>query len=386
MVTIIGSGIAGMCTAIALHQAGIPAEIYEQRKTTGDDAGGQAHLGLSRTVAIPALTALGLKDEILAGGFLVRQVEIRDHTNQVLNTFQAAPEGNVGITRAELYRILHTALEDRGITIHYRRALHHITPQDTGVRLEFRDGTRIHTALVVGADGLRSTVRAHISDSTPGVQGPEYGRWWYAHGITDHIDTPTPPDTFVVIRNQNTQHAFGYLTLSNIGTRWWLRIAAPARHTMIRPDNPADRAELENLAPNDTAATIIRNATIDMSSYNADCIPPDQPWTDQKHLALVGDAIHACIPSSSQNVPLAAEDALTLARALRDCDTQTIALDRYERMRRNRAHRALIAGNPANGIDAGPEYPIDWNTPITDHLATTTEQQYRMPTETASVP
>jgi 2-polyprenyl-6-methoxyphenol hydroxylase-like FAD-dependent oxidoreductase len=122
---------------------------------------------------------------------------------------------------------------------------------------------------------------------------------------------------------------------------------------------------------------------------------PTQPLWHKEQVVLVGDAIHAVSPSSGQGASLAVEDAMVLARCLRDIPDHALAFATYERLRRGRVERMVrhgrraglgkvvtnpigvwlrdlsmpfflkLAANPAVG-DWIYSYKVDWDEPVGD--------------------
>src|SRR5262245_21226954 len=105
---IIGGGIGGLCTAIALRQIGIDVRIYERT-----EAFERVGAGLSLWAnAIRALRKLGLADQVIEAGAGFGRTEFRSPSGKILQSSElgAYGEPNVAIHRAELHRILASAL------------------------------------------------------------------------------------------------------------------------------------------------------------------------------------------------------------------------------------------------------------------------------------
>lgn len=105
---IIGGGIAGAATALALRKANIDSTIYEARPDGADGIG--AFLTLA-TNGIDALRALDAEDRVLAAGFPTPWITLRSGTGKWLGkapTGRALPDGTVSHTlrRPDLYAVL----------------------------------------------------------------------------------------------------------------------------------------------------------------------------------------------------------------------------------------------------------------------------------------
>ena len=68
---------------------------------------------------------------------------------------------------------------------------------------------------------------------------------------------------------------------------------------------------------------------------------PVVPTWHRDSMVIIGDAAHATSPSSGQGASLAIENAIVLAKCLRDCDGVPNALATYERLRRTRVERVV---------------------------------------------
>ena len=83
---------------------------------------------------------------------------------------------------------------------------------------------------------------------------------------------------------------------------------------------------------------------------------PEKPWDSHGPMVIIGDAAHAPSPSSGQGASMAAEDAVVLAKSLRDMPDIPRALDAYERQRRQRVERIVAQGaRTSSAKTAGPQ-------------------------------
>src|SRR5262250_588507 len=107
---IIGGGIAGPATAMALAKAGLEATVYEARPHGADGGGVMLTLAVN---GIDALRTLGADAAAVAAGFPTPQITLRTHTGKrlgVTSTDGALADGTVAhtIRRANLYQALHS--------------------------------------------------------------------------------------------------------------------------------------------------------------------------------------------------------------------------------------------------------------------------------------
>lgn len=365
-VLIIGAGIAGLTTALGLHQAGFQPRVYDGSAAT-DVPGGHGLLHVN-PAGQAAFDQLGLGSTVRAAGFPVSAVALADATGAQIGTFPAAGGNYRYIPRAELLSLLIDTAHARGIPIAYEHRVTKLTPSEGTVTVSFETGTDVDTELVIGADGVHSTARDVVD---PHIT-PDYSGQWFVHGIASTAHRHSAPTVAHVVRDTTTHHAFGWISPDEHRTWWWLRVTAPPL------DGPPQLEDLADYVPEHCPGNELLMVTEnELAYYPASTVPPLQVRWHTDSIALVGDAVHACSPASSQNTALAVEGAVTLARALRDNPPST-ALARYTQMCSSRAARAIAAGNPRNGIQPGPALPIGWSTIITAELAETVADEHRL--------
>ncbi len=158
---VIGGGIAGPATAMALARAGLEATVYEARPGGAD--GGGVMLTLAAN-GIDALRAIDAGTAAVAAGFPTPQITLRTHTGKrlgVTTTGGVLADGTVShtIRRADLYQVLHSQAETRGIAVLRGKRLVSAQENPGGVCAVFADGTEAEADILVGCDGVHSTVR-----------------------------------------------------------------------------------------------------------------------------------------------------------------------------------------------------------------------------------
>ncbi len=173
---IIGGGIAGPVTAMALQRAGIHPVVYEAYPS------GAGTVGAFLTVAVNGLDALGaldLHEPVMAAGFPTRSIEFLSGSGKRLGELPIGgtlPDGTVThtIKRADLYRVLRDEATRRGIqTEHGKRLVAAEPTPDGGVVARFEDGTEARGDL---SDRGRRDTLAHPPHPRPGgSQAPVYG-------------------------------------------------------------------------------------------------------------------------------------------------------------------------------------------------------------------
>lgn len=353
---IVGGGIAGPATALALQKTGIDATVYEAHPGDANGAGVFLTLGSN---GIDGLRTLGVADRTIRSGFPTPVMVMRSHTGRRLGTAAMGPAvpdltPSHTVTRADMYAALHAEVTARGIAIEHGKRLTDSHEDADGVHAVFADGTRATADVLIGCDGVHSTVRRLIDPQAP---APGYsgllGTGGYAHGV----DIDAPPGTFEMIFGK--RGFFGYVSAGD-GEVWWFanvpRAAEPARGEAEATEPAELRRMLRDLFADDAGPAV---ALIDAS----DSIVPLSPMHALRRLPrwhrglsiVVGDAAHAPSPSSGQGASLSVEDAIVLAKCLRDEDRPEAAFADYEAVRRPRVERIVKeAARVNNSKAAGP--------------------------------
>jgi FAD-dependent urate hydroxylase len=350
---IIGGGVAGPTTAIALHKAGIKSVVYEAYGRTADGIGANLVLAVNGYSAL-----LQLDVPHLTAGFDVPRYRYHIGNGRVLaqvNNGNPLPDGTVAraITRSDLYRTLRDEAINRGVHIEFGKRLAGARITDTGVVATFTDGTEAVGDLLIGADGLHSTVRRIIDpDDVP----LRYGGLVTTSGYARNVTVPGERGTEFMYLGKR---AFFCYIHDDDDTIWWY--AAPTW-----PKEPT-QAELAAITPQQWRATLLDLFSDDDSPavdiINAtDEITPPRPIQDIPHvprwrnerMVIIGDACHAVSPSAGQGVSMAIEDSVVLAKCLRDIPEVPAALAAYEKARRERVEKVVAFGRAASRSIAVP--------------------------------
>ncbi len=314
---IVGGGVAGTATALALHKAGIEAVIHEARPHPQD---GGAFLTLASN-GIDALRTLGADAAVLAAGFPTPAITLRSGTGKRLGAVRTGgtlADGTVShtIARADLHRALLDEVHTRGIEV------------VCGSKRTTLEGADV----IVGADGVHSTVRKLLD---PRARGAVYAGLVNLGGFARGVRTGATPGTYEMVFGRRA--FFGYVAAPEPEDEVWWFANVPRK----RP-GAVTRVELLGLFAGDAGpATLLIAATPDIGpSFPIHTVPHVRRWQDG-HAVLVGDAAHAPSPSSGQGASLAIEDAVVLATCLRDAPDTATALARFERARRERVERIV---------------------------------------------
>lgn len=304
---IIGAGIGGLATAIALQKAGFTVEIYErapQLKAVG------AGISLWPN-AIKALDQLGVGGNIRTMGMTEGSGGIHNAQGQTLfSTDVHIAEARFGaptivIHRADLSQILQEAY---GGALHLGKQFTHYEESTTGVTAYFADGTDARGELLICADGIHSVLRQQwFPHSRPLYAG--YTAW---RGVVafDHAQVGKLWGEII-----GRGDRFGLAPLSDGQVYWYATQNLPEK-TKIATDQL--HAHLLKLFGNWCASipaiiqatpseTILQNDIYD--------IEPLKEWVRGK-VALLGDSAHAMTPNMGQGGCQAIEDSVVLGKCL----------------------------------------------------------------------
>ncbi|MGW5107578.1 FAD-dependent monooxygenase [Nocardia sp. NPDC004123] len=356
---IIGGGIAGPVTALALQKAGIEATVYEAYPAAADT-------GAMLTVAPNGLAALGIigADKLVeAAGHPLRSMVMETGTGRTLMQVDALPglPPSCTILRADLFRVLHDHAVANGITIEHGKRLVDLEQTETGVIAQFEDGTTATGDILIGADGIHSTVRTLIDPQAP---GPEYT------GLMSFGFGEFTPDGKLSDGGEGDIEAMHFAFGKRAFYGYWRQPNGKYVFFSNFPqEQPMTLAEAKAVPAEDWLAKL-RAAHIgdtpgeqlfaeagvgDMIVTGPMERMPHVPNWFRGRVVLVGDAVHAPSSSSGQGASLAIESAVELARCLRDIPDPAAAFAAYEGLRRPRVED--ISDNAAktnNGKTSGP--------------------------------
>lgn len=307
-VLIIGGGVGGLSTAMAMHQRGIDVEIIELNK-----AWQVYHVGIIvQSNFVRALAQIGVGQEAVDAGFSYRGWRWRHNDTGVeigrsagVSTIYGFPS-DLGLARPALHDVLYGRVFDLGIPLRQGVTYSSITDHGDRVDVEFTDGTSGTYDMVVGADGAYSKLRDMLFD---GQYKPEFtgqGVWRY--------NLPRPADL---------EWADAYITdpRQSIGT---VPLTAETMYIFITSTEPGNpRFPVESLAEEMRNRLIGRGkAAEEFAEHIIDpklvvyrpleiCVLP-APWYKGR-VILIGDAAHSSTPHLGQGAAMAVEDAVVLA-------------------------------------------------------------------------
>ncbi|MBW6436095.1 FAD-dependent oxidoreductase [Actinoplanes hulinensis] len=340
-VVIVGAGIGGLAAAVALRRAGIPVTVYERAAELGRAQAGHG-LVLWHN-AVLALRALGLGKEIAEIGYALDRHQFWTWYGPNLADWPL--DEGAARTGAPVYTVsrpaLHRMLLDAAggdVVLGHTYAGH--TEDDDGVTVRFGNGRTVRAGLLVGADGLRSGVRAALMPYEP---PPVYAGFTAFQGV---IDTGVPGvRDHAFVSTWGRGRWFVYYRLAD-GRIYWDGILGDRRVRRLSGVGGGRRELLlGEFAGWPAPITGLIGATGEEGIVPAHIFhrPPVDRWSTGR-VTLLGDAAHPMTFNLGQGAGQSIEDAVVLAQ----CLGRSGELAEYERRRAGRVRR-IANRSRANG-------------------------------------
>ncbi|MFN3324940.1 MAG: FAD-dependent oxidoreductase [Bryobacteraceae bacterium] len=341
---IIGGGIGGVVAAAALQKAGWQSTIYEARPGPVEFQGLFLGLGINGMRVLRDLDLLNplLRAETIATPVMAFSSWTGRRLGEVANGWLDAETPSITLMRGTLQRVLAKEVAARGVEIRYGRRFVGYTAGNGSVTARFEDGSEAEGDILIGADGIHSRVRKAMDPDAP---EPSYTGLLNAGGIVHGAGLPPTPNAMHMVWGRRA--FFGY-TVREDGTAWWFANIGeprePGRDELSATSTAEWKRRLREMFAGDPAfITRLIDATREAPVYPIYDMPSLPRWHSGR-AGLLGDAAHAVSPSSGQGASLAMEDALMIAKCLRDIEDPQAALARYEQLRRDRAEKIVKTG------------------------------------------
>ena len=339
---IAGGGIAGPIAGIALTQAGIEVTVYEAYQSSASGVGGALSIAPN---GLDALDAIGAGDTVRRVGTPITSIVLQSWTGRTLAEFGTPPGMPTMqfVSRSDLYCSLGEEAHSRGVRIVRGKRLVDVAEHANGITACFADGSSADADILIGADGIRSTVRPLIDPAAP---EPHYAGLISFGARVAHLDLASTGGKMHMSFGRRA--FFGYQVFDNASGLWFVNLPReePSSYAAViaRDANIWLRELAEAFRQDRTPAAMIIESTDAadlLITGPVESMPKVATWS-RGRMVLIGDAAHAASSSSGQGASLAVESAVQLARCLRDLPYQQ-AFARYEELRRKRVER-IIAG------------------------------------------
>lgn len=322
-ILVVGAGIAGLTAATRLLSLGLRVDMVERAAAASPaGAGITLHPNALRHLIefLPALPEIGT--------FIARQLTT-DARGQVSRIDWASVWGRSGlplaIHRRRLTELLLSAVPAG--TVRWSTAPLQLTEDNDGVRVDFTDGTQRRYRLVVGADGVHSRVREFVS---PGIRPHYLGQTYWRTTVAGR-----PPMDFPEWRVwRGGGHFFGAMPIG--GQQYHVFVQAALDEPETAGPGAAEsemRARAEAINPE--VKELLRDLDLGEVTVRP-ALGLSSPLLSKGRVAIVGDAVRAVPPSTTQGGGLAIEDGAVLADEVARHGPGPEALEAYQRRRRPR--------------------------------------------------
>jgi len=364
MAVVVGGGIGGLASAVALAQAGWRVTVLEWALKFGEVGAGLAATGNGMT----ALADLGLAEAARAVAYQTSSAGMQDeHGRWIMRMPDTRADPNAvttvwGLQRQRLHRILREAAEASGrVELVTKAEVTTVQPgEPDGDRASVtwrtaRSGQRIKADLLVAADGVRSAVRAQLFPAA---------RARYSGSTSWRAVIPDTDSDGRLAQAWGPGTEFGSLRVSPTEIYWYGYFRNPegadfADELAAARERFADWAPwVRGLVDKTTAGRLMRHDV-----YH---LPGGLPAYTSGRVVFAGDAAHAMLPTAGQGAGTALEDGVCVgrligARVASDGDMKA-ALAEYDRARRPRCRQ--IARTAIMTARLGCDLGGGWRQPV----------------------
>src|ERR1700689_1667076 len=336
---VIGGGVAGSASAIALARIGVRVTVYEAYEDPAGPVGSYLSVAVN---GLRALDALGCLPEVQRAGFFVDRQLMWSGRGKLLGDVARGrrsedPWRSVTLMRADLVAALREEALRSGARIL------------TGRRIEgATDPQAADADLVVGADGVWSVTRRAVDPAAP---GPAYAKLYHVSGSSDGAGLPAGI----------SRHGFNWIFARHgvfiflpapDGSVWWTAQVA-ARQPPSGPAAVSAAGLAALFSGEEQAAAVLRAATTVGAAYPGHVLAP-VTCRFTGTTVLIGDAAHPA--GAGQGASMALEDAVVLARELAAAGATEAGLAAFDRQRHERSGQ--LARTEAANRDAKTAGPV----------------------------
>jgi salicylate hydroxylase len=347
-IIIVGAGIGGLTAAGVLLQRGHRVRVYEQAPALGEiGAGIQISANASRV-----LHGLGVEEALSRTAVVPTAQHFRLYSSGELVqeiALGAAHERAHGakyyhLHRADLHAVLAAKvreLDPNAVVL--EATAERFTETRDSVTVEFANGATASGEVLIGADGIKSAIRAQILGPTK-AEFTGYVSWRAVVPSSrlpaDYMERVSTnwmgPNAHVIVYYLRRGELLNFVGLVEDET--WLdeswTVKAP--WTRLKADFAPWHPKVQLLID-----AMDRDNCYRWAMYNR---PPVTGWSTER-ATLLGDAAHPTLPFMAQGAAMAIEDAAIIARVLEQESSTAAALDLYQRSRYERTARVQIGSN-----------------------------------------
>ena len=344
-VLIVGGGIGGLTTALALSRAGHSVRLYEQAPAFGEIGAGimltpnatrvLQHLGLGVALDPSGMRPPASRYRRFDDAALMGDAPLAD----VMESTHGAPW--LHIHRSDLLdALLAAALSRGGTALHAGHRATGCAQEGASVTVHFDNGASAAGDLLVACDGVRSTMRAVLLEHAEArFRGQVAWRALApARGLPERVT-----DRASVVWIGEDRHIVQYVLRGGSLVNY-VAIAAqqewveegwnrPAKLEEVKEEFVGWHEDVQSLLSATPADALYKWGLFDRD--------PLEQWVYGR-IALLGDAAHPMLPFMAQGSAMAIEDAVILARCIEAFDELHLALSRYQALRRERTARVIL--------------------------------------------
>ncbi|WP_030683050.1 FAD-dependent monooxygenase [Streptomyces sp. NRRL B-1347] len=304
---IVGAGVAGLTAATALARGGWQVEIAELGPSAATSGWGLCLTGPS----LRALDELGLADACLAEGYGMSTITHVDVDGEPAGEVElprligARRPAMAGIARPVLHRVLHAEAERCGVVVRYGVTAVAVDQEGELVRVRLSDGTDRRVALLVGADGIRS--------STRGLLGLEASLGFHGQMVWRAL-VPRPSWATGIHQFAGKAHTAGLVPLSS--EQAYVFLTENGVERSVLPDAelaPRLRDLLDTFPGRVEEIRSLVSASESVVRRPVHTALLEGVW-NRGNAVVIGDAAHAPAPQMASGAALAIEDGLVLAQ------------------------------------------------------------------------
>jgi 2-polyprenyl-6-methoxyphenol hydroxylase-like FAD-dependent oxidoreductase len=325
---IVGAGIAGCSAALALARKGWTVSVLEKQPRWAFQSSGI----FVYSNGLRQFGRLGVMEELVEAGFVVpdgRNLYFDERGRLVADVRYPGLGGApaiLGIKRAEMHRVLSARMQSLGVPVRLGTTVESVIEDGEGVEVRDSSGARTRHDLVIGADGIRSGMRALLwPDVQPAYTG--FGVWRSVHR--------RPPEFVDKVMMMGPGLRLGIMPISRDRLYLFGTMPEPREAWFERADWPRLMREKFSAFAGPAAPFIEELASghdTEVLYTAVEEVTMAPPW-HRGRVLLIGDAAHASTPFMGQGGAMAVQDAVALAEALAAEGPLDALLTRFARKR-----------------------------------------------------